>query len=352
MRGKAHIPSGLADLAARLRGRPRGHTGRDAGHPYVRRGRAAVALALCATVAACQLAAPTPTLKPNARPSPVPAAVPAGPSQQSQALARYYSAIQADLLAQGLLRTDGGGVDTPFNARQLAANFERIVFYDEYARGAGLRGSGGAQARLRRWPGPVKVAVEFGPSVPQDLRVEDSATVRDYTARLARLTGHQSGFVGEGAQTGANFNVLVMGEDDHDLVVSRVQQIVPDISSSALGIFERLPRAIHCLVVAFSRDDGTSGYGQAIALVRAEHPDLVRKSCYHEEMAQGLGLANDSPRARPSIFNDDDEFALLTTHDEMLLKMLYDPRLRPGQSADEARPIFTRIAAELIGGES
>ncbi len=89
-----------------------------------------------------------------------------------------------------------------------------------------------------------------------------------------------------------------------------------------------------------------------MAFVRAEHPDLMRRSCFHEEMAQGMGLANDSPAARPSIFNDDDEFALLTTHDEMLLRMLYNPRLRPGMTPDQARPIASEIAAGLIGGPS
>ncbi|WP_407492105.1 DUF2927 domain-containing protein [Pseudooceanicola sp. MF1-13] len=297
---------------------------------------------------------PETSLKPQSRPAEVTAAKPAAsaPSAASDSLRRYYAKIQSDLLAQGLLRVDGGGVDTPYSARDLANNFERIVFYDEYARGGGLRNSNGAKASLRRWPGPVRIGVEFGDSVPASLRTSDTATVRGYTARLARLTGHSISFVGVGEATNANFNVLVMGEDDHDQIVRRVREIMPDISATSLGIFQRLPRAIHCLVVAFSRDDGASGYGQAIALVRAEHPDLVRKSCYHEEMAQGLGLANDSPRARPSIFNDDDEFALLTSHDELLLKMLYDPRLRPGMSADTARPIFTKMATELLGGES
>ena len=78
----------------------------------------------------------------------------------------------------------------------------------------------------------------------------------------------------------------------------------------------------------------------------------MRLACIHEEMAQGLGLANDSPRARPSIFNDDEEFALLTTHDEMLLRMLYDDRLRSGMGAAEAAPIARQIARELLGGES
>ena len=31
-----------------------------------------------------------------------------------------------------------------------------------------------------------------------------------------------------------------------------------------------------------------------------DDPDLLRLSCMHEEIAQGLGLANDSPLARPS----------------------------------------------------
>ena len=82
-------------------------------------------------------------------------------------------------------------------------------------------------------------------------------------------------------------------------------------------------------------------------MIRAELPDRLRLSCIHEELAQGMGLANDSPDARPSIFNDDEEFAYLTAHDERLLKMLYDPRLRPGMTEAEALPIVTRIAAEL-----
>ncbi|MEZ5685909.1 MAG: DUF2927 domain-containing protein, partial [Paracoccaceae bacterium] len=45
-------------------------------------------------------------------------------------------------------------------------------------------------------------------------------------------------------------------------------------------------------------------------------------------------------------------FALLTRHDELLLRMLYDPRLTPGMTEAEARPIVQTIAAELMGGES
>jgi len=85
---------------------------------------------------------------------------------------------------------------------------------------------------------------------------------------------------------------------------------------------------------------------------RAEPPDLLLFRFIHEEVSQGLGLANDSPSARPSIFNDDDEFALLTTHDEQLLSILYDPRLSPGMTAGQARETVRKIATEKVGGSS
>jgi hypothetical protein len=100
-------------------------------------------------------------------------------------------------------------------------------------------------------------------------------------------------------------------------------------------------------VFAYSQN-AEQRYARAIALIRAELPPLLRRSCLHEELAQGMGLANDSPAARPSIFNDDEEFAELTRHDELLLQILYDPRLAPGMTEAEALPIVRVIAAELL----
>ena len=50
--------------------------------------------------------------------------------------------------------------------------------------------------------------------------------------------------------------------------------------------------------------------------------------------------------------NDDDEFALLTDHDETLLEMLYDPRLQPGMSLAESQSIIRVLATEAEQGPS
>ncbi len=314
---------------------------------------ASVMMAAGLALTACLDAAAPPTVTPQVRPTGLipPAPKPQPPqetSQESRALSAYYGRVQGELLAQGLLRQDGGGPDTPFTTAMLVRNFTRIAFFDEYERGAGLQAARGTPGVLRRWSGPVRLTVEFGKSVPAAQRTRDRATVAGYAARLKNITGHPIGM----SDASPNFHVLVMGEDDRAQAIPRVLEIVPNINPASLSILRNIPRSIHCLVIAFSSDQNDHEYRRAIALVRAEHPDLLRKSCMHEEIAQGLGLANDSPQARPSIFNDDDEFALLTTHDEMLLRMLYSPRLRGGMGPEEAQPILRELANEMIGGDS
>ena len=310
------------------------------------------ALALLLLLAAC--AAPAPDAMapsapgqagpPRARPE-APAATP--PSAESQALARYYRLVQDDMLSRGLMRMDGGGPDTPFDARMLAQNFLDIALFDEYETlPSGLKVARKTPAVLRRWPGPIRMSIVFGPSVPPDRREADRTMIAGYATRLSLLTRVPIGITDHNP----NFHVLILNEDERRAFAPQLAQMVPGIGAADLAAITDLDRSTFCFAYAFSRG-GAPSYAQAIALIRAEHPDLLRRSCVHEELAQAMGLVNDSPTARPSIFNDDEEFALLTRQDELMLRILYDPRLRPGMTEAEARPIVEAIAVELLGGE-
>ena len=259
----------------------------------------------------------------------------------------YFNAVQTGLLMQGLLRTDRGGPDTPFTDRNLTDNFIQVALFDEYSATGGTYVAKQTESRLRRWDQPVRVEVEFGVTVPAAQRVKDRASVAKYVGDLAAASGHPVALV----DTKANFHVLVLNEEDRAGIAPRLRELVPGIANSDVNVIVNLPRTTFCLVFAYSVD-GASTYDNAVAIIRGDHPDLLRLSCIHEELAQGLGLANDSPSARPSIFNDDEEFALLTRQDALMLSILYDPRLRPGMTEPEARPIVKTIAYELLGGES
>ncbi len=85
-----------------------------------------------------------------------------------------------------------------------------------------------------------------------------------------------------------------------------------------------------------------------VVLIKRKIPENLLETCIEEELAQAMGLLNDDENVRPSIFNDDQEFALLTRHDELLLRILYDRRLAPGMSPETAMPIVDQIVAELM----
>ncbi len=268
-------------------------------------------------------------------------------SPDSMALEAHYTRLEESLVGQGLLRRDGGGPDVPFYKRNLVENFIRIAMFDEYSANGNRMVAKEKASRLRRWERPVRMSMEFGATIPQAQRSQDSAAVRRYANRLSRVTGLPITVT----RSNPNFHILVVNEDDRRALGPRLRQIVPGISDTAVRTITAMPRSTLCLVFAFS-DQADSSYSKAIAVIRGEHPDLMRLSCYHEELAQGLGLANDSAMARPSIFNDDEEFGLLTNHDELLLEMLYDRRLKSGMTATQARPIVEEIATELLGEHS
>ncbi|MGR3514197.1 MAG: DUF2927 domain-containing protein [Paracoccaceae bacterium] len=275
------------------------------------------------------------------RPSPI---VIDEPSAASKALTAYYTRVETGHKTRGLLRIDGGGPDVPFDERRLSETFMTIAFAREFSDVGSTLVRQEAPSILRRWEGPVRVEVIFGASVPPAQRADDRAAIKRFAERLGRTTGHPVSFV----EQGGNFRVLILSEDERRVAGPTLQRLVPSIRAREIELIETLDRASYCLVLA--ADPGDDGViRQAAAIVRHELPLLLRQSCIHEELAQGLGLANDSPTARPSIFNDDDEFGRLTAMDEAMLALLYDPALRPGMNADEARPIVQRLARAQLG---
>lgn len=264
-------------------------------------------------------------------------------SDASQTQRDYYARMERTLLAQGRLRRDRDPSDASFDAETLARNFVRIALRDEYSRRDGALLAEERAAPLRRWSAPVLFQPEFGASIDLGRQRAWRAEIADYAARLSQASGHPVGL----APQDGNVVVLILSEDERRRIGPRLAELVPGIPPEDVSILTDLPPAIACTVFAYS-EGASPVYARAVAVIRAELPPLLRQSCIHEELAQAMGLANDSPAARPSIFNDDEEFALLTRHDELLLRMLYDPRLRPGMTEAEALPILRRIAAELL----
>lgn len=238
-----------------------------------------------------------------------------------------FDAYQSEMQMRGFLRTDVDPPDVPYSNARLVENFRRIAFFtypndEEHV-----------AKPLTKWRGQIRYSV-IGSG-------EDADQVGTLMTRLAHLTGLD---MEEVPEDDANFLVLLLDDRERRLA----ERAFDDAEDRAF--FDSFVSAIFdCGAIADWSDDAPE-ITKALVYLHGDLRGLYRRLCFHEEISQSLGLFNDDPTVRPSIFNDDDEFALLTTHDEYLLRILYDTRLKAGMTPDEAMPVVARIVEELRPG--
>jgi hypothetical protein len=68
--------------------------------------------------------------------------------------------------------------------------------------------------------------------------------------------------------------------------------------------------------------------------------------CIVEELAQSMGLPNDSDTVFYSIFNDRSPHVSLTPKDKRMLRLLYHPKLKPNMAEPEVRRVLAEILNE------
>ena len=249
-----------------------------------------------------------------------------------------YSDYVAWARAKGRLRTDYAPADAPYSNADLARNFERVVFFSEYARVDDID-ENPSPTRLSRWASPVRYLTTGAGVEPADRAEADALAARFH--RLTRLSFTRVDEL-------PNLIILIGDYRARLRYAHELRRKAGD--QTYIAAIERDLVSEPCFGFLFSQNENPSVITGGLIVIKAETRGLLRKSCLHEEFAQVLGPQNDSDEIRPSLFNDGNEFALLTEHDEMLLRVLYDPRLMPGMSATHAQPIIRQIIAELRPG--
>ena len=259
--------------------------------------------------------------------------------------ARAYAELTEYARALGAMRAERAPDDAPYSNADLARNFERIVFFSEFTLRGGALVPEERETPLTKWREPIRWKL-VGDAVTE----ADREIYAALSERLARVTGLEIREAGPEEED--NLLILILSRDARRQAADFLEDVAGPASEGLIYRLRTDDYTIPCAatVGAASRDPAIV---QGLILVKAETSGLLRRSCAHEEFAQVLGPGNDYAEARPSIFNDDGEFALLTEHDEYILRVLYDDRLRPGMTREQAMPIARRIIAEIRpeGGE-
>jgi len=264
-------------------------------------------------------------------------------STKEQALVEYYERLEKQKLAVGLLRQDGGGSDTPFDSDDIARAFEKLAFFNEYSISQNTLEPNLTPVSLAKWNTPIYIATKFGSSVAPKEKKRNLKEVEDFSKNLSEITDHRI----EMSDRNSNMFVIFGNQEEIPILIKEVSFISTGFDPQKTKLLSKLPKDIQCLAMTSVKADTIGNIVSALIIIRSELPNLLKKACIQEEMAQGLGLSNDSHLARPSIFNDDDEFATLTEFDKILLKILYDKRLKSGSFFQYSSDIIKQISLEL-----
>ena len=262
---------------------------------------------------------------------------------QEAKLRKYYSRLEKRKTSLGLLRQDGGGDDTPFDVDDIVEAFEQLAFYNEYDIDKNKLLPNSNAVSLAKWKSNTNISVLFGVSVDKKRKDKDLKEINSLLSILSKITNQKIKVF----QQDVNMYVVVANQKEIKDLIAEIGSQRPEFDPKRIPIITQLPKDIHCMAMTSMSSEPNSAISSALVIIRNELPDIMRRACIHEEIAQSLGLTNDSHFARPSIFNDDDEFATLTKFDKILIQILYDHRLKPGISKKEASQLVRLIAKEI-----
>ena len=262
---------------------------------------------------------------------------------QELKLRKYYNRLEERKLSLGLLRQDGGGTDTPFDVEDIVEAFEQLAFYNEYKIGENQLLPNTDMVNLGKWNSTINISMRFGNSVATKQKNKDLLDIHNLLLILSEATKHKMKI----SNKNINMYIVVGNQKEVAELTSKIGANLPEFDPKRIPIITRLPKDIHCLAMTSMSAGPNSEIKSALIIIRSELPKLMRIACFHEEIAQSLGLTNDSHLARPSIFNDDDEFATLTRLDKILLQILYDNRLKSGISKQNSFQLVRQIAKEI-----
>ena len=264
-------------------------------------------------------------------------------SQEAQ-LKKYYSQLEERKISLGLLRQDGGGTDTPFDVNDIVEAFEQLAFYNEYSVDENKLLPKPKPVNLTKWMSNTNISVRFGNSINRQQKNKDLRDINSLIRTLSKATNHNINIT----EQNVNMYIVIANQKEIRDLITKISLLRPEFDPKNFPIIIQIPIDIHCIAMSSMSGPTKPEISSSLVIIRNELPNLMRKACIQEEVAQSLGLTNDSHIARPSIFNDDDEFATLTKFDEILLQILYDDRLPPGIPRAEAHHLVEQIASEKL----
>jgi hypothetical protein len=215
-----------------------------------------------------------------------------------------------------LLWTLLSGFSTPLSDQTIIRNFDLIAFGNEY--------TNERFSRVRKWAIPLRMGIQG------DYSRHFENNVQQYSQDLQKITGHPislyySHNLQKKGNLDKNFNKNKVNVILFYLPVKKIPKAILKYFNNDRVEVDRMIRQSTCFAKYFRRKNEIRA---AVVVFPSHLPPRTVRACVVEELAQILGLPNDSDLVKNSIFKDKGIYNELTEQDKILLKILYDPRIK------------------------
>ena len=203
-----------------------------------------------------------------------------------------------------------------YSDEQLIKAFNATVFGAEYS-------SWGWHTRIvKKYVKPIRVYIDN-----RAKRNRSRAVAKFVRSLNGTIRGIEITIVNDARK--ANFTIYVVDRKAYKDVVRK--EVYRQRSMNVPG---------RCLVRVVS---APSGIRRSDAVIVSDEGEFLFKRCLVEEILQGLGPVNDNSSLKSSVFNDLSKHSRFTKHDQYILNMLYDKRIRPGMNQREVGKVLPAV---------
>jgi Protein of unknown function (DUF2927) len=218
------------------------------------------------------------------------------------------------------------GEYTRFSGDEIARGFMALAFGSDLHLGAATVG-------LRRFDHPIRARVIGGGSVDRKTQME--RILEEFARKVPSLN---LTLVPDTEASPADIEVRLINEEDFASALRRA------FGASVAQDFIRRTDP-QCMTSVTSATTGA--IERAISFVIVDKGNDVFLDCAYHEPLHAFGLSNHDQRNPWTTLNQNRMVGYFSVYDRALLTLLYDPRITPGMSREQARTVLRAVIADL-----
>jgi hypothetical protein len=213
---------------------------------------------------------------------------------------------------------------TQFSIGEISRGFLALAY------GSDLRVAGRPRG-LHRFTHPVSIRVQGGGSV--DRKEAMRRVLDEYARKVPNL--HLN--VVAGAEP-ADVEVLLIDEKALEAALR---------ASYGARVTQTFVTRTDPECVTSVKSNANGEIVHALSYVIVDKGDEVFLDCAYHELLHAFGLSNHDQRNPWTMLNQKRMVGYLSVYDRALLTLLYDPRIRPGMTPRQVRPLLPRVIKDL-----